>query len=371
MQQYKRPGSSLRRFRYPLRAKWLKAAAYALVPVLLFAALWFGWLQPEKEEASPPLAATTPIPTPMQSPLLQAAACNPGDTGETVRDVQDMLIALGFDPGKADGVYGEKLEVGVRNFQLYAGLPVTGVADDETAAALMERWYDAQQPPATVEQPLAGFVIGIDPGHQQTPNPQQEPISPHSNIMKDKVSIGTVGQYTGVPEYVVNLQVALKLKAALQALGARVVMTRETHNVDISNAQRAAMMNEAGVDCWLRVHANYSADSSEHGMFILVPQEGGLDTDDASVVAHSVRLADALLESTREATGADSSRGLESRDDQTGFGWSKLPVCNIEMGYMSNEGEDRLLVTEAYQKQIVDGLTAGFVRYFSGIDSAS
>jgi N-acetylmuramoyl-L-alanine amidase len=42
-----------------------------------------------------------------------------------------------------------------------------------------------------------------------------------------------------------------------------------------------------------------------------------------------------------------------------------VPVCNIEMGYMSNEEEDRLLVTEAYQQKIVDGLTEGFIRYFT------
>jgi N-acetylmuramoyl-L-alanine amidase len=164
---------------------------------------------------------------------------------------------------------------------------------------------------------------------------------------------------------VVNLQVALKLKAALEALGARVVMTRETHGVDIPNAERARMMNEAGVDCWRRSHANYNANPDNHGMFILVPPEGGLDTDDPAAVEKSVALAQALLSSTVAATGAKDD-GLSVRGDQTGFGWSGVPVCNIEMGYMSNEEEDRLLVTEAYQQKIADGLAAGFVAYFSG-----
>lgn len=387
MQQPKRPGISFRtRRRHVFSAKWFKAAALALALVLCFAVVWFVWLQPANVEPAPSITATpmptgtlaaTPYPSvspspvsmptqlPTPTPLPQAVACSPGDTGAGVEMVQVMLISLGFDAGEADGIYGEQLEAAVRNFQLYAQLSADGIAGVETAAALTQRWQAAQQPINAADQPLAGCVIGIDPGHQRVPNNEQEPISPGSTVTKDKVSKGTEGQFTGVPEYAVNLQVALKLKAALEALGAQVVMTRETHGVDIPNSQRAQMMNEANVDCWLRIHANYSPNPKDHGMFILVPSEGGLDTDDPVALARSVLLAETLLESTIAATGADSNRYIEPRDDQTGFGWSQMPVCNIEMGYMSNEAEDKLLVTEAYQQKIVEGLEEGFIRYFS------
>ncbi len=286
-----------------------------------------------------------------------------------MKTLQTMLLDLGFDPGAADGVYKEQAKAAVQGFQLYAELSVTGVADDKTAQAITKRWQAAQQPLTEGEQPLTGWVIGLDAGHQKTPNNGQESIAPGSDITKDKVSRGTEGQYTGVPEYVVNLQVALKLKRALTALGAQVVMTRETHNVDIPNSQRAKMMNEAGVDCWLRIHANYSTNHNDYGMFILVPPEGGLDTDDPNAVARSAALAQALLQNTLQTTGAKSFRVLDVRSDQTGFGWSKVPVCNIEMGYMSNEREDKLLVTEAYQQKIVDGLVQGFIEYYTGISS--
>ena len=388
MQHYKRPRKNFNmRLRRMLSAKWFKAATLALVLVLCFTVVWFAWLQPEKYEPVPSVTATlppssptatlaatpspfvTPSPLPTLSPsptptlLPQADACSPGDTGEAVKMMQSMLISLGFDPGEADGIYGEQLKAAVRNFQLYAGLSADGIAGTKTASALTQRWQAAQQPMAATEQPLAGCVIGIDPGHQRVPDTGQEPISPGSTETKDKVSSGTEGQFTGIPEYVVNLQVSLKLKATLEALGAKVVMTRETHGVRISNAQRAQMMNEANVDCWLRIHANYNPNSGNHGMFILVPDEGGLDTDDPSVVERSVKLAEALLGCALDTTGADS-RDLVERDDQTGFGWSEVPVCNIEMGYMSNETEDKLLVTEAYQQKIVDGLAEGFIRYF-------
>jgi len=384
MQNYYHHRLQRKRGRRAKRIKPIIAAGLALALVICFVAIWFLWLKPQPDSPEPtpgiptvvptqtivqssptPMTVSpTPLATPSPTPLPEAAACVPGDTGESVRLLQTMLIDLGFDPGDADGVYGGQLKAAVRNFQLYVGLTVDGVAGEQTAEALTQRWQAAQQIQPAAEQPLKGYVIGLDPGHQRHGNSDKEPISPGSSTTKAKVSSGTEGQFTGIPEYIVNLQVALKLKAALEALGAEVVMTRTTHDVDISNSQRAQMMNEAGVDCWLRIHANYSPNSDNRGMFILVPPEGGLDTDDPTVVERSVSLAEALLESTVTFTGAEDD-GLQVRGDQTGFGWSQVPVCNIEMGYMSYEAEDRLLVTEAYQIQIVDGLVQGFVRWFS------
>ncbi len=381
-------GKAYRKRRRVSRAGWVKIVAAGIAALLCAAAIWLIWLRPEAGEpqamatptptqalglpsASPtpvltPTPSSTPTPVPTPTPLPEATACAPGDTGEAVKMMQTMLIELGFDPGSADGVYGEQLESAVSNFQIYAGLSVDGIAGTQTAAALTERWQAVQQMLPADEQPLKGFVIGLDAGHQRDGNADKEPVSPGSSVMKPKVSTGTQGQFTGVPEYVVNLQVALKLKAALEALGAEVVMTRETHGVDIPNSERAQMMNEAHVDCWLRIHANYNGNPDNKGMFILVPAEGCLDTGDVSVTTRSVALAQALLDSAVAATGAEND-GLVERDDQTGFNWSQVPVCNIEMGYMSNEQEDRLLVTEDYQEKIVKGLTEGFVDYFSGI----
>ena len=211
--------------------------------------------------------------------------------------------------------------------------------------------------------PLAGVLIGIDPGHQLHANSELEPMAPGSSMMNKKVTGGTTGRWTKVPEYVVVLQVGLKLKAELEELGAAVIMTRTTHNVNISNVERARMMNNAGVDCWLRIHADGSDDPAVHGVSILVPASGTMNTKDASVQQRSAQLAGTLLDSVIKSTGA-YSRGLKYRSDQTGFCWSSVPVCNIEMGYMTNESEDKLLVTDAYQNKITDGLVEGFLNYF-------
>jgi len=58
------------------------------------------------------------------------------------------------------------------------------------------------------------------------------------------------------------------------------------------------------------------------------------------------------------------NRGLITRIDQTGFNWSKVPIMTVEMGFLSNPEEDRLLSTKAYQEKIAYGLYLGITQCF-------
>ena len=54
----------------------------------------------------------------------------------TTLEIQQALIALGFDPGKADGVDGAKTRSAVKAFQKAEKLAVDGIAGPQTRAAL-------------------------------------------------------------------------------------------------------------------------------------------------------------------------------------------------------------------------------------------
>ncbi len=214
----------------------------------------------------------------------------------------------------------------------------------------------AVSPQPTEIERLAGIKIGIDPGHQAHANREQEPIAPNSKKTKDKVASGTQGVKTRVPEYQVNLDVSLKLRDALEALGCEVYMTRETNDVDISNLERAQMMNELGVDLVLRIHCNGSEKKSDQGIGLYVTKTG-------DIAASSLAVAEAMMPELIAATGAHD-HGIHKRDTYTGQNWSTVPCVMVEMGYMSNPDEDVKLNDPEYQDQLVQGMVDGICAYF-------
>jgi N-acetylmuramoyl-L-alanine amidase len=205
-----------------------------------------------------------------------------------------------------------------------------------------------------------GAVVVVDPGHQGHGNSAQEAIGPGSSTTKDKVTSGTSGVSSGTDESVVTLAIGLKLRDALEARGIKVVMTRTSQDVDISNIERTKIANAAHAALYIRVHADGATSSSTHGIHTLYPASKSGWTDDiAAVSKRAAQLAQSALVA---ATGA-SDRGLDARTDMTGFNWSDVPVIIPELGFMSNPEEDRLLNSPAYQQKIANALADAAVRF--------
>jgi N-acetylmuramoyl-L-alanine amidase len=212
---------------------------------------------------------------------------------------------------------------------------------------------------STVRQ-SAGLVVVIDPGHQAKADSNLEPIGPGSTEQKAKVSSGTAGVATGTPESELVLAVALKLRDSLAAHGMEVVMTRISQSVSISNIERAQIANEAGADLFVRVHADGNSDPAVNGIHVLYPASIAGWTDD--IAAASKRAATLAQQELIAATGA-KDRGINPRDDMTGFNWCDVPVILPEIGFMTNPAEDKLLATTAYQDKIVQALTRAILAY--------
>ena len=174
------------------------------------------------------------------------------------------------------------------------------------------------------------------------------------------MSSGTAGNYTGVAEHEVNLIVSKKLREELIARGYEVVMTRESADVDISNSERAAIANENG-DIFVRIHCNSSTNTSARGALTISPTPNNPYV--GSMYQECRKLSDAILESIIASSGCESQGVLEV-DNMSGINWCQVPVTIVEMGYMSNETEDHLLVTDEYQNKMARGIADGIDTYF-------
>lgn len=207
------------------------------------------------------------------------------------------------------------------------------------------------------------WKVVIDPGHQRKGNYEKEPNGPDSDVMKAKVSSGTQGVSTGIQEYELTLAVSLYLKEELLNRGYEVIMIRETHDVDISNVERAKIANEAEADAFIRVHADSSANSSAKGVLTICQTPDNPYNSEWYEESH--RLSEVVLDEVVKETGA-KKRHIWETDTMTGINWTTVPTTILEMGFMSNPEEDELMATEEYRKKIAVGVANAIDRYLKG-----
>jgi len=214
----------------------------------------------------------------------------------------------------------------------------------------------------------AAPVVVVDPGHDKRANLQTEPIGPDAATRKIKDGGGTHGVVTGIREADLVLDVSLRLRTLLRRAGVRVVMTRtRTAGASMGNVARARIANRAGAALFLRVHADGHPDSAVGGTHTLVPALRRGWTDD---VYRSSRRAASFIQPELVRALGFPDRGIGERSDFTGFNWADVPVILVELGFMTNPGEDRALARSRVRDRAALGLCHGTLRVL-GLGAAS
>lgn len=207
-------------------------------------------------------------------------------------------------------------------------------------------------------------VICIDAGHQTKANLEKEPIGPGAKTTKFKVTGGTQGLWTKQPEYKLALKVAKKLKKILKKRGYKVIMCRTKNDVNMSNSERAAIANEANADAFIRIHANGAASKTVNGAMTICQTKNNPFNSD--LYSKSKLLSEKVLDGVVAKSGCKKQYVWET-DTMSGINWAQVPVTIIEMGYMTNEAEDRALSTASYQKKMAEGMANGIDEYFKAL----
>ena len=223
--------------------------------------------------------------------------------------------------------------------------------------------------PASPRKLLTGKTVGIDPGHNggnfNDPGYLNQLIwNGREEETCDTTGTQTAGGYT---EARFNFDVARYLRADLEALGARVVMTRTNdRGVGPCVNRRARILDHAHANVAIDIHAD-GGPSWGRGFTVLEPIADG--TND-TVIRASDRFGNdiraALLQHT---TMPDSNYyghdGIEPRDDLAGLNLTTVPKVLIETGNMPNPADAALLTSPRFQRKLAAALESAIVRFLT------
>ncbi len=212
----------------------------------------------------------------------------------------------------------------------------------------------AQHARAARAAPLAGKVVGIDPGHNGGNFTDPGFINHLVWNGREMEACDTTGTETngGYTEARFNFDVARYLRAYLRAEGAKVVMTRRSnHGVGPCIDRRSAILNRARADVAIDIHAD-GGPAGGRGVAILTPVADGPND---RVIGASRRFGRILLRRYTKVTGIpistyDGSGGFAPRDNLAGLNLTTVPKVLIECVNMRNASDAARLVKPRFQR---------------------
>lgn len=167
---------------------------------------------------------------------------------------------------------------------------------------------------------------------------------------------------SGVKESEINLSIAKMLKADLETLGIKVVMTRcDGNGLYKANAtnfkksdmsERMKIIDDANADMVISIHQNSYSDSSQRGAQAFYQENDEESKDFASCIQS--QLLGQLPSARKECNKGDYYILKES----------KRPAILVECGYLSNIEEESLLQSDDYQQKVAYAIMCGVVKYF-------
>ena len=250
--------------------------------------------------------------------------------GDDVARLQRRLMELGFNPGRPDGIFGPDTDAALREFQSGVGVVADGSCGPETfrafdrlirtvsggdAAGLREHVHLVD-----LQSGVADKVIVIDPGSTIDPD--------------------------------ICHAIAVRVEGRLAALGTQVLLTRPATGPHPDEAQRAEFANTVGADITVSIHVDRSETTAANGIatFYYGHPRGSVHSHAGKVLAEHVQAE--LLTRTDRLDCHVHPRTWDL------LRLTRMPAVRVEVGYVSNPDDARLLTSSAFHAAVAEGIAA-------------
>ena len=217
-------------------------------------------------------------------------------------------------------------------------------------------------------KPLAGKIVGIDPGHNGRNGTDPAYLAHQVFNGRTMENCNTTGTQTaaGYTESLFNWNVSRYLTADLRKDGAKVVLTRpNNHGIGPCVDKRSTMLNHT--DVAIDIHAD-GGPAWGRGFTVLEPVADGPNN---KIIGSSIRFGHyvdkALLAgSPMRVSNYYGRGGYIFRSDLAGLNLTTVPKVLIECGNMPNRADAALLTAPRVQRQIARALEAAIIRFLTG-----
>ncbi|MGH4025039.1 MAG: N-acetylmuramoyl-L-alanine amidase [Pseudonocardiaceae bacterium] len=265
--------------------------------------------------------------------------------GDDVITLQERLLELGYDAGRADGIFGPQTEAALRSFQRDYGMLVDGVCGPGTMRALRQLqpkvrggrpvFLREQERVRRAGPALRGKRIVIDPSRGGEDHGVVVDGAVESELMWD---------------------LARRLEGRMAATGMETLLSRGVANSP-SEADRADFANTAGADLVLSLHTDSHPSPLAQG-----------------VASFHFGTGNGTSSTVGEALAAFIQRELSARTGMVDCGthpktWellrmTRMPAVRIELGYLTNPEDRRKLLDPAFRDVVAEGVLVSVKRLY-------
>lgn len=227
------------------------------------------------------------------------------------------------------------------------------------------------EPRASAAPNIAGMSVFLDPGHNGVNDASITRQVPNGRGGTKECNTSGTETGDGYPEHAFNWDVTLRVRDALNQLGARTQMSRDDDSsVGPCVDQRAALANAMHPDAIVSIHAD-AGPASGRGFHVNYSSPPLNDAQAGPAVQLAQTMRDSLVAAGLQPSTYIGSGGLYGRPDLAGLNLAQYPAILVEIGNMKNSDEATQMESPDIRTEYAVAITQGIGAYLSGKGSSS